>query len=119
MLLVPNHRKVVGGRAEGYNTMTTTMTLECRSFTATPLEDGKMRLEITGALPKQKDSEAAYEAEAAAVRLSELLGRKVSRGNLAYWRENLNLPFRKLGMKKFVYREVDLVTWAKGQVAMV
>jgi hypothetical protein len=95
--------------------MTTTMTLECRSFTATPLEDGKMRLEITGAIPKAKDAEAAYEAEAASVRLSELLGRKVSRSNLAYWRENMMLPFRKLGAKKFVYREADLVRWAKGR----
>lgn len=93
----------------------TSLTFECRSFTATPLENGKMRLEITGAIPKAKDADASYEAEGALERLGELLGRTVTRGNLAYWRDNMNLPFKKLGLKKFVYREADLVRWAKGQ----
>lgn len=96
----------------------TTLTFECRSFTATPLEDGKMRLEIAGAIQKAKDADAAYEAEGAMARLSELLNRKVTRSKLAYWRDNMNLPYRKLGLKKFVYREADLVKWAKGQVAV-
>jgi len=92
-----------------------TLTLECSSFTATPLGDGKISLEVKGASPKGKDAEASYEAEAAIERLSELLGRKVSRGNLAYWRDNMHLPYRKLGLKKFVYKEADLTKWAKGQ----
>lgn len=96
----------------------TTLTFECRSFTATPLEDGKMRLEIAGAIQKAKDADAAYEAEGAMARLSELLNRKVTRSKLAYWRDNMNLPYRKLGLKKFVYREADLVKWAKGQIAV-
>jgi hypothetical protein len=98
--------------------MTTTLTFECQSFTATPLEDGKMRLEILGAIQKAKDADASYEADGAMSRLSELLSRSVSRSKLAYWRDNMNLPYRKLGLKKFVYREADLVRWAKGQVAV-
>lgn len=97
----------------------TTLILECHSFTATPLENGKMRLDITGATHRERDPEESYEASRALARLSSILGRPVSRGNLAYWRENMHLPYKKIGLKKFVYQEADLVRWAKGRSGVI
>jgi hypothetical protein len=86
--------------------MTTTIILECRSFVATPIESGKIQLEVTEAIRKVADPEANYEASKAIARLGELLGRPVSRGNLAYWRE-------------YMYKESDLVGWAKGRSSVI
>lgn len=96
----------------------TKMTLECRAFTATPLGEGRILLEIQDALAGKKDPKQAYEAKAAANRLSEMLGREVGRNNLAYWREHMNLPHKKLGPKKFVYFEGELVRWASGRTLL-
>ena len=92
-----------------------TMILECRSFTATPLEEGKVRLEITGAVTKDRKPDQTYSAEGAMARLGELLSRKVSRSNLSYWRENLGRPYRTIGPRKLLYTESELVRWAKGK----
>jgi hypothetical protein len=96
----------------------TKMILECRAFTATPLAEGKILLEIQDAIPSKKDPKQAYEAQGASKRLSELLGRDVGRTNLAYWREHMNLPHKKLGPKKFVYFEGELVRWAAGRTLL-
>ena len=88
--------------------------IECSSFTATPLSEGKFRLDIQEADAKPTTSEV-YEAAGAVARLSELLGRSVSRNNLAYWRENLGLPHNKVGQRKFLYSEVGLTNWANSR----
>ena len=94
------------------------MILECDYFKAEQGPEGKIRLEIVGAKPAEVPAETSYEADRALERLSELLGRPVSRGNLAYWRQAMNLPYKKLGLKKFVYREADLVCWCKGRTSL-
>jgi hypothetical protein len=96
----------------------TTMILECRSYRAIPLGEGKIQLEVEGAIPGKKDPKQAYEAKAATKRLSEILGREVGRNNLAYWRENMNLPHKKLGPRKFIYFEGELVRWATGRTLL-
>lgn len=96
----------------------TTMILECRTFTATPLAEGKIRLEVTEAVASARDPKQTYEAKAAAKRLGEILGREVGRNNLAYWREHLNLPHKKLGPRKFVYFEGELTRWATGRTLL-
>jgi hypothetical protein len=96
----------------------TTMILECRAYKATPLGEGKIRLEVEDAAPSKANPKQAYEAKAATKRLSELLGREVGRNNLAYWRENLNLPHKKLGPRKFIYFEGELVRWATGRTLL-
>ena len=63
---------------------------------------------------KQAPAEV-YEASTACKRLEEILGRKVTRWNLAYWRDELGLPFQRIGPKKFTYREVDLSNWANSK----
>lgn len=95
-----------------------TMILECDYFKAEQGPGGKIRLEIVGAKPSEVPAEASYEADRALERLSELLGRPVSRGNLAYWRQFMGLPYKKLGLKKFIYRESDLARWCKGRTML-
>jgi len=89
----------------------TTMTIECSSFTATPIGEGRVRLEI--AEPAQPRKEVYGAAEAVA-RLGELLGKPFSHGSLNYWRKQ-GLPFVRLGGKKIVYNDDDLVRWAQGR----
>lgn len=96
-----------------------TITLECKNFKAIPVGEGKLRLEIEDAVEHKPSREKIYEAAAAIVRLGELLSRGVTRKNLAYWRNNLGLPYMKLGPKKFTYREDALVGWVRGQSAEI
>ena len=84
--------------------------IDCSSFQVIPLAEGKVRLQIENA--EKKAPAEVYEAAKACERLSELLGRKVTRWNLAYWRDELGLPYSKIGPKKFTYRENDLSDWA-------
>ena len=88
------------------------MTIECSSFTATPIGEGRVRLEI--AEPAQPRKEV-YGAGEAIVRLSELFGKPLSRNCLSYWRKQ-GLPFVRLGDKKIVYNDDDLVQWAQGRL---
>ena len=53
----------------------TTMTIECASFKATPISEGRVRLEIAEAAQPRK---AVYGAGEAIARLSELLGKPFS-----------------------------------------
>jgi len=96
----------------------TTMILECSAYTATALGEGKIRLEVREAISSNRDPKQAYEAKAATKRLSEILGREVGRNNLAYWREHMNLPHKKLGPRKFVYFEGELTRWATGRTLL-
>jgi len=84
--------------------------IDCSSFSVIPLGEGKVRLEIQNA--EKKAPAEVYEASSACARLEELLGRKVTRWNLAYWRDELGLPFQRIGPKKFTYKESDLLNWA-------
>jgi len=88
------------------------MTIECSSFTATPIGEGRVRLEIAEPAQPRK---AVYSAGEAIARLSELLGKPFSYGLLDYWRKQ-GLPFVRLGEKKIVYNEEDLVRWAQGRM---
>ena len=92
-----------------------TITLECKNFKAIPVGEGRLRLEIEEPVEQKPDREKVYEANAAIVRLGELLSRTVTRKNLAYWRNSLGLPHMKLGPKKFTYREEELVRWVRGR----
>ena len=95
-----------------------TLTIDCKHFTATPMGEGKMRLEIIEP-SEQINKGRIFEAKSAIDRLSQLLSRPVSRKNLAYWRTNLGLPHRKLGPKKFTYKEEELKKWAEGQTTNI
>lgn len=88
------------------------MTIECASFKATPISEGRVRLEITEAAQPRK---AVYGAGEAIARLSELFGRPMNRNCLAYWR-NQGLPCVRLGEKKIVYSEDEIVRWAQGRM---
>lgn len=90
----------------------TIMTIECASFKATPISEGRVRLEITEAAQPRK---AVYGAGEAIARLSELFGRPMNRNCLAYWR-NQGLPCVRLGEKKIVYSEDEIVRWAQGRM---
>lgn len=86
------------------------LVIECSSFTATPLGEGRVRLDIQN--PERKATSELYEAAQACHRLTELLGRKVTRWNLAYWRDELGLPFNKVGPRKFTYSDKAITDWA-------
>lgn len=88
------------------------MTIECASFKATPISEGRVRLEIAEAAQPRK---AVYGAGEAIARLSELFGRPLNRNCLAYWR-NQGLPCVRLGEKKIVYSEDEIVRWAQGRM---
>ena len=88
-----------------------TLTIECSSFTATPIGGGRMVLDIVEAV-QQKD-EGVYSGNEACERLAKLMGKPVKRHNLVYWRESLGLPYKKVGPKKFLYAEEDLCNWVK------
>ena len=90
------------------------LVIECSSFTATPIGEGKVRLDIRNP-EKKKASAEVYEASQACKRLSEILGRDVNRWNLAYWRDELGLPFQKIGPKKFIYNEEGISNWANSR----
>jgi len=87
------------------------MTIECSSFTATPIGEGRVRLEIAEPAQPRK---AVYSAGEAVARISELLGKQFSHGSLNYWRKQ-GLPFVRIGDKKIVYNDDDLVLWAQGR----
>ena len=88
------------------------MTIECSSFTATPIGEGRVRLEIAEPAQPRK---AVYSAGEAVARISELLGKQFSQGSLNYWRKQ-GLPFVRIGDKKIVYNDDDLVLWAQGRM---
>jgi hypothetical protein len=88
--------------------------IECSSFTATPIGEGRVRLDISN--PEKKAASEICEAAQARKRLSEILGREVSGRNLAYWRDELGLPYRKIGPKKFTYLEKELTDWAHSRL---
>jgi len=88
------------------------MTIECASFTATPIGEGRVRLEIAEPAQPRK---AVYSAGEAVARISELLGKQFSHGSLNYWRKQ-GLPFVRIGDKKIVYNDDDLVLWAQGRM---
>jgi hypothetical protein len=86
------------------------MTLECESFTATPLESGKMRLVIKAAKPSQS---ATLTPQEAVERLSELFGKPVKKHSLTYWRKR-GLPYTQVSEKKFIYHAAEINRWAEG-----
>lgn len=88
------------------------MTIECSSFTATPIGEGRVRLDIAEPAQPRK---AVYSAGEAVARISELLGKQFSHGSLNYWRKQ-GLPFVRIGDKKIVYNDDDLVLWAQGRM---
>jgi hypothetical protein len=88
------------------------MTIECSAFTATPIAEGRIKLEIQSAAPPRKE---VYTAGEAVARLSEIFGKPLHRNSLAYWRKQ-GLPCVKLGEKKIMYSEDDLVRWAQGRI---
>jgi hypothetical protein len=90
------------------------LVIECSSFTATPIGEGKVRLDIVN--PEKKPTAEIYEAAQARKRLTEILGRQVSGRNLAYWRDELGLPFQRIGPKKFTYLEKELTDWAHSRL---
>jgi hypothetical protein len=96
----------------------TNMIIECRSFTATPLGEGKVRLEIAGAAAGKRDPNQTYSASEVVKRLSELMGKEVHRNCLVYWRDNLGLPYKKLGPRKFLYQESEIARWASGRTSL-
>jgi hypothetical protein len=91
--------------------MTAKLTIECRSFTAFPMGEGRVRLEISEPVAPKK---AAYGSSEAITRLSEIFGRPMHRNCLAYWRKQ-GLPFTKIGDKKIVYNEDEITNWARGR----
>lgn len=90
----------------------TTMTIECSSFKATPISEGRVRLEIAEPAQPRK---AVYGASDAVARLSEIFGKPMQRNSLAYWRKQ-GLPFVRLGDKKIVYSEDEITKWAQGRI---
>lgn len=88
------------------------MTIECSSFKATPISEGRVRLEIAEAAQPRK---AVYGAGEAIARLSEIFGRPMNRNCLAYWRSR-GLPHIRLGEMKIVYAEDEIVRWAQGRM---
>lgn len=90
---------------------TTGMVLECSSFRATPLGEGRFRLEIENAAPRRN---GAFRAGEAAALLGELFGRPVSRQSLAYWRKN-GMPHRQIGPRSFTYSHEDITAWFRGR----
>jgi hypothetical protein len=93
----------------------TSMTLECESFTATPLESGKLRLEIKAPVERPKETLGPHEA---AERLSAIFGRTVQKHSLGYWRKR-GLPYTQVGDKKYIYHEVAITRWAQGLGASI
>jgi hypothetical protein len=47
--------------------------------------------------------------------LSEIFGRQLHRNSLSYWRKQ-GLPCIRLGERKLVYSEEDLMRWAQGRM---
>lgn len=90
----------------------TTMTIECASFKATPISEGRVRLEIAEPAQPRK---AVYGAGEAVARLSEIFGKPLNRNCLTYWRKQ-GLPCVRLGEKKIVYAEDEIVQWAQGRM---
>lgn len=90
----------------------TTMTIECASFKATPISEGRVRLDITAPAAPRK---AVYGAGEAIARLSEIFGKPLHRNSLSYWRKQ-GLPCVRLGEKKIVYAEDEIVQWAQGRL---
>lgn len=86
------------------------MILECESFTATPLESGRLRLEIKAPVDRPKETLGPREA---AARLSEIFGRDVQPHSLGYWRKR-GLPYTQVGGRKFIYHDVAITRWAQG-----
>lgn len=86
------------------------MILECESFTATPLESGKLRLEIKAPVERPKETLGPKEA---AERLSAIFNRTVQKHSLGYWRKR-GLPYTQVGGKKFIYHDVAITRWAQG-----
>ena len=86
------------------------MILECESFTATPLESGKLRLEIKAPVERPKETLGPKEA---AERLSAIFNRTVQKHSLGYWRKR-GLPYTQVGEKKFIYHDVAITRWAQG-----
>jgi hypothetical protein len=86
------------------------MILECESFTATPLESGKLRLEIKAPVERPKETLGPKEA---AERLSAIFNRPVQKHSLGYWRKR-GLPYTQVGEKKFIYHDVAITRWAQG-----
>jgi hypothetical protein len=86
-----------------------TLTIECRSFVATPIGENRVRLDI--AEPEKNESASFGSGEAAAL-LSRVFGHPVHRNTLSYWRRR-GLPHTKIGPKKIIYREDDVVRWTK------
>lgn len=92
--------------------MQTTLTIECSSFKATPISEGRVKLELSNAAQPRK---AVYGAAEAVARLSEIFGKQLHRNSLAYWRKQ-GLPCVRLGDKKIMYSEDDLIRWAQGRI---
>jgi hypothetical protein len=90
----------------------TSMTIECASFRAIPISEGRVRLEISEAAAPRKE---VYGAGEAIARLSELFGKSMGNNSLAYWRKH-GLPYIRLGEKKIVYSDEELVKWAQGRM---
>ena len=90
----------------------TSMTIECASFRAIPISEGRVRLEISEPASPRKE---VYGAGEAVARLSELFGRPMGTNSLTYWRKH-GLPYIRLGEKKIVYSEEELVKWAQGRM---
>jgi hypothetical protein len=93
----------------------TSMILECESFTATPLESGKLRLEIKAPVERPKETLGPREA---AERLSTIFGKPVQKHSLGYWRAR-GLPYTQVGDRKFIYHEVAITRWAQGLGASI
>jgi hypothetical protein len=47
--------------------------------------------------------------------LSEIFGKPLHRNSLAYWRKQ-GLPCTRIGDRKLMYSEDDLVRWAQGRI---
>jgi hypothetical protein len=89
----------------------TNLTIECRSFTAFSIGEGKFRLEVSDPAPPKN---SVFGSGDAIKRLSEIFGRPVHRNSLAYWRKQ-GLPYTKLGDKKIVYNDDEITNWARGR----
>ena len=88
------------------------MTIECASFKATPIGEGRFRLEIEAPAQPRK---TVYSSGEAIARLSEIFGRPLHRNSLSYWRKQ-GLPCVRLGERKLMYAEEDLMRWAQGRI---
>jgi len=89
-----------------------TMTIECASFKATPVGEGRVRLDIENPVQQRK---SVYGSSEAVARLSEIFGKPLHRNSLAYWRKQ-GLPCTRIGDRKLMYSEDDLVRWAQGRM---